>query len=87
MANKAQVQQYLVDVIKAEEMMKSDEEIILLRKSITQSASSQLENGTLTATEFVTEQLAEEQALLTRNFHKMQLLQSKAMYKAATGGL
>jgi outer membrane protein TolC len=87
MANKAQVQQYLADVIKAEGMMKSDEEIILLRKSITQSAASQLENGTLTATEFVTEQLAEEQALLTRNFHKMQLLQSKAMYKAATGGL
>ena len=87
MANKAQVQQYLADVIKAEEMIKSDEEIINLRKSITLSAASQLENGTLTATEFVTEQLAEEQALLTRNLHKMQLLQSKALYKAATGGL
>lgn len=87
MANKAQVQQYLADVVKAEEMIKSDEEIITLRKSITLSASSQLENGTLTATEFVTEQLAEEQALLTRNLHKMQLLQSKALYKAATGGL
>jgi len=87
MANKEQVQQYLADVVKAEEMIKSDEEIITLRKSITLSASSQLENGTLTATEFVTEQLAEEQALLTRNLHKMQLLQSKALYKAATGGL
>ena len=87
MANKAQVQQYLADVVKAEELIKSDEEIINLRKSITLSAASQLENGTLTATEFVTEQLAEEQALLTRNLHKMQLLQSKALYKAATGGL
>lgn len=87
MANKAQVQQYLADVLKAEEMIKSDEEIIQLRKSITQSAASQLENGTLTATDFVTEQLAEEQALLTRNLHKMQLLQSKALYKAATGSL
>jgi outer membrane protein TolC len=87
LANKAQVQQYLADVVKAEEMIKSDEEIINLRKSITLSAASQLENGTLTATEFVTEQLAEEQALLTKNLHKMQLLQSKALYKAATGGL
>ena len=87
MANKAQVQQHLADVVKAEEMIKSDEEIINLRKSITLSAASQLENGTLTATEFVTEQLAEEQALLTKNLHKMQLLQSKALYKAATGGL
>jgi len=87
MANKAQVQQYLADVLKADELIKSDEEIITLRKSITLSAASQLENGTLTATEFVTEQLAEEQALLTRNLHKMQLLQSKALYKAATGGL
>lgn len=86
-ANKAQLQQYLSDVSKADELIKSDEEIIRLRKSITLSAASQLENGTLTATEYITEQLAEEQALLTRNLHKMQLLQSRAMYKAATGGL
>ncbi len=87
LANKAQVQQYLSDVQKADELIQSDEEIIKLRKSITHSAASQLENGTLTATDYVTEQLAEEQALLTRNLHKMQLLQSKALYKAATGGL
>lgn len=87
MANKAQVQQILADILKADELIKSDEDIIKLRKSITLSAASQLENGTLTATEFVSEQLAEEQALLTRNLHKMQLLQSKALYKSATGGL
>ncbi len=86
-ANRSQVQQFLADVVKADELLKSDDEIITLRKSITQSAASQLENGTFTATEFVTEQLAEEQALLTKNLHKIQLLQSKAMYKAATGGL
>jgi len=87
LANKAQVQQYLADVAKAEELLRSDDEIINLRKSITRSAASQLENGTLTSTEYVTEQLAEEQALLTLNLHKIQLLQSKALYKAATGGL
>jgi outer membrane protein TolC len=87
MANKALVQQFLADVLKADELIKSDEEIIQLRKSITRSAAAQLENGTLTATDYVTEQLSEEQALLTRNLHKMQLLQSKALYKAATGGL
>jgi outer membrane protein TolC len=87
LANKAQVKQYLADIQKADELIISDEEIITLRKSITHSAASQLENGTLTATEFITEQLAEEQALLNRNLHKMQLLQSKALYKAATGGL
>ncbi len=87
MANKAQVQQYLQDVSKSGELIKSDEEIIKLRKSITLSAASQLENGTLTATEFISEQLSEEQAMLTLNLHKMQLLQSKALYKAATGGL
>ncbi len=87
MANRAQVQQYLSDIAKASEQIKTDEEIIKLRKSITLSAASQLENGTLTATDFVTEQLAQEQALLTQNLHKMQLLQSKALYKAATGDL
>jgi outer membrane protein TolC len=87
LANKAQVQQYLAEVVKAEELLKSDDEILDLRRSITLSAASQLENGTITATDYITEQLAEEQALLTRNLHKMQLLQSKALYKAATGGL
>lgn len=87
LANKAQVQQYLADIAKAEELLKSDDEIIKLRKSITHSTASQLENGTLTSTEYVTEQLAEEQALITRNLHKIQLIQSKALYKAATGGL
>ena len=87
MANKSQVQQYLADINKADELLKSDEEIITLRKSITTSAASQLENGTITATDFVTEQLAEEQARLTRNLHQVQLLQSKSLYKAATGGL
>jgi outer membrane protein TolC len=87
MANKSLVQQYLADIAKADAMLKSDDEIITLRESITHSAGSQLENGTLTATDFVTEQLAEEQARLTRNLHQVQLLQSKALYKAATGGL
>ncbi len=87
LANQAQVQQYLADIQKADELIKSDEEIIRLRKSITLAAASQLENGTITATEFVTEQIASEQALLAQNLHKMQLLQSKALYKAATGGL
>jgi outer membrane protein TolC len=87
LANKALVQQYLADVAKADELLKSDDEIINLRKSITRSAASQLENGTLTSTEYITEQLAEEQALLTRNLHQVQFLQSKALYKAATGGL
>ncbi len=87
LANKAQVQQYLSDVQKSDELIRSDEEIIKLRKSITLSAASQLENGTVTATDYVTEQLAEEQALLNCNLHKMQLLQAKSLYKAATGGL
>lgn len=87
LANRAQVQQYLTDVHKTEELIKGDDEIIALRKSVTRSAASQLENGTLTASDFITEQLAEEQALLSRNLHKMQLLQAKALYKAATGGL
>jgi outer membrane protein TolC len=87
MANKSQVQQYLADIAKADELLRSDEEIITLRKSISTSAASQLENGTITATDFVTEQLAEEQARLTRNLHQVQLLQSKSLYKAATGGL
>jgi outer membrane protein TolC len=87
LANRTQVQQYIADIAKAGELLKSDDQIIELRKSVTRSAAAQLENGTLTASDFVSEQLAEEQALLTRNLHRVQLIQAKALYIAATGGL
>jgi len=84
---KASIQQYIADISKAEELLKTDKEIVSLRIEITAAASSQLQNGVITATEYLTEYNAEIQSRLLKNLHQIQLLQAKAGYLAATGNL
>lgn len=87
MANRSIIEQYLSDIDKSVELLKSDIEIIQLRESIKNAAASQLENGFIAASDYVTEQIALEQAQLQKNFHQIQQLQAKWLYKAATGDL
>lgn len=82
---KASLQQYIADISKTEELLKTDDKIVSLRIEITAAASSQLENGVITATEYLTEYNAEIQSRLLKNLHRIQLLQAKAGYLAATG--
>jgi outer membrane protein TolC len=84
---RASIQQYISDISKAKDLLKTDEDIISLRAEITANASSQLENGVITATEYLTEFNAEIQARLTKSLHEVQLLQAKAGYLSATGNL
>ena len=84
---RASIQQYLSDISKTSDLLKTDEAIIDLRVEITANASSQLENGVLTATEYLTEYNAEIQARLSKSLHQVQLMQAKAGYQAATGNL
>lgn len=81
------VQQYLRDIEKTSSLLKSDMEIIQLRESVKKSVATQLENGTISVTEFILEQIACEQAYMQKNYHKIQQLQAKWLYKAATGSL
>jgi outer membrane protein TolC len=84
---RASMQQYLSDISKTGELLKTDEEIISLRKEITMAASSQMDNGIITATEYLTEYNAEVQTRLSKSLHEIQLLQAKAAYQATIGGL
>lgn len=84
---RASVQQHLEDMAKLTDLLLSDDTIISLRSEITKAAASQLENGVITSTEYLTEYNAEIQARLTRNLHRIQLLQAKTAYMAATGNL
>jgi len=59
------------------EAIAKDEEIIALREEITKVASSQLDNGTITATEYLAEVNAEMQARLNLELNKLLLLQAK----------
>lgn len=56
-----------------ERMMEKDEEIIALRKRITQAAHSRLNNGTYTASDYITEFNAESMAILAKQLHAIEL--------------
>ena len=62
-------------------MILKDEEIIALRKNITSTSETQLDNGTITATDYLIELNAEAQAHLNKQQHIIQLAKAKANYQ------
>jgi outer membrane protein TolC len=62
------------EVIKLQDVMASDDEIISLREKITETASAQLENGVITSNDYLREVTAEDQARQNRIMHEIQLL-------------
>ncbi|MGZ5245221.1 MAG: TolC family protein, partial [Bacteroidia bacterium] len=60
-------------------------EIISLRKKITSAAESQLNNGTITYSDFMTERNAQLQAELSLQMHQIQLLMNKINYQTTLG--
>jgi outer membrane protein TolC len=67
------------DIHRLEELLKTDDEIIALREKIRLSAQAQLENGVITASDYLREMNAEDQAKQNRLLHELQLLM--AQYK------
>jgi len=65
------------NIEKYKEAIKKDEEIIALREKITKVASSQLDNGTITATEYLAEVNAEMQSRLNLELNKVLFIQAK----------
>ena len=62
------------EIIKIQEQIQSDNEIILLRKRIKESAIVKVNNGTLTVTDLVREINAENAAILDKSLHEINLL-------------
>jgi outer membrane protein TolC len=77
----------LAEIRKFEEFINRDAEIILLREKITKSISSQLDNGVITASEYLTELNAESKAKLDLEKHKIELAKAKLNYNATLGNL
>lgn len=77
----------IAGIRKYEEMIKRDQEIIELRSKIVKSASSQLNNGIITSTEYLTELNAETQAKFNLQAHKIRLVNAKLDYLATLGNL
>jgi len=75
------------EIQKFEQTILKDEEILDLRTKVVEAYSSRLENGVITATEYLTELNSESRARLNINIHKIQLIQAKYRYLAAVGKL
>jgi outer membrane protein TolC len=75
------------DIARYAKFIEKDRQIADLRTSIMETYSSQLNNGVITSTEYVTELRAETEALLNLKIHQIQLLKAKYDYLATAGKL
>lgn len=67
------------------ENMERDRQIIELRKQIVKESASELKNGVITATEYVTELNRASQAQLSLFINRIQLAKAQTEYKTALG--
>jgi outer membrane protein TolC len=79
------LEKYKSDILKYDKLLKQDEEIITLREKIVASTHSQLLNGTITSTVYLTELNNQNQVILTYNSHKIQLVQAKINFLTTKG--
>jgi outer membrane protein TolC len=75
------------DIAKFEEAVRRDREILELRREITLSATSRLENGVITSSDYLTELNAEMEARTRLNLHRIQLEQARIAYMTQKGAL
>ncbi len=68
-----------------EQTLKRDQELIAVRERITRSSSSKLENGAITAADYIQDLNAEITARLTLETHKIRLEEVKANYLLTRG--
>jgi len=77
----------LAEINKYETLILKDDEIIVLRVRITRTFSAQLENGIVTATDYLAELNAETQARLNKQLHIIQLAKAKANHQFDSGNM
>ena len=73
------------EIANLESLLKTDTELIELRKRITSAAESQYENGTLTATDYMNELNSEKQAMINYEIHKINLVMARVEYLNISG--
>ena len=73
------------EIVKLEKLLEKDNEIIALREEVKNAAKAQLENGVITANDYLREVNAEDQVRQMRIAHQIQLLQAQIDYQYITG--
>lgn len=82
---KLTLRQQHTDITKLNDLIKVDEQIIGLREKIKNTAKAQLDNGVITANDYLRELNAEDQARQNLSLHQIQLLMTEYNYLATTG--
>lgn len=80
-----QLKQQEEDMGKLRQLMEVDERIIAIRVKVKDASNAQLENGVITANDFLKEVNAENQARLSLIAHQVQLMQAQINYQTLTG--
>lgn len=80
-----ELKQQQSEVEKLQQLVATDGDIIDLRVQVKDAAKSQLENGVITANDYLREVNAEDQARQTRITHQLQLLQAQINYQTISG--
>lgn len=80
-----QLRQQQSEIEKLQKLIESDNEIIDLRIKVKEAAKAQLENGVITANDFLREVNAEDQARQSLIAHQVQLLQAQINYQTISG--
>jgi outer membrane protein TolC len=83
--NNIQLQEINAEIQKSEANITTDTDIIALREYVEKSASSQLKNGVITASEYLTEFTNLYEAKNNQKIHEIQLELAKANYQVAIG--
>ncbi len=73
------------EISKMEAMIEADNEIIILREKVLKSATSQLKNGVITSSEYLTEFNSLYESMISQKLHEIQLDLARANYKVIKG--
>ena len=71
------VKQQNADIVKFQQFLKTDDEIILLRTNVKKAALAQLENGIINSSDYLREVNAEDNARQNKILHQIQLLMAE----------
>lgn len=80
-----QLKQQQSEISKLQQLILTDNDIIDLRVKIKEAAKAQLENGVITANDYLREVNAEDQARQSLITHQVQLLQAQISYQTISG--
>jgi len=82
---KATLDEELDDISKLEKLIVLDEKIVDVKTAIRVSSSSQLDNGTITSSDYIIDLNGETQAQFSLHLHQIQLVMAKENYKTTLG--